>query len=165
MQVPRKLSVPLRDFPITDQINENWNSQATSYDGILTIEEFNGPDGEDSENRLMEYIQTERMRASKRKDFYTADVLCRILDWMKTIDEYQDSKMERLLRAFRRIKYENRQMNARLLLIDPLKTERYYRKVDRQLTLGMTVERGIRVFKDDGPGGCYSGVSACVGRV
>ncbi len=149
MQVPKKLSVPLKEFPITDQVNENWNSQATSYDGILTINEFNGLKGEHSEKELMEYIQRERMRASQRKDYYMADVLCRVLDWMKTIDEYQDSKIERIHKAFRRIKFENWQMNSKLLALDPLRSERYYKKIDRQIPLGLEVDRGVKVFRDD----------------
>jgi len=141
--------VPLK-FPITDQVHENCNSQATAFDGILTIREFNGLKGEDSETELMEYIQDERTRASRRKEYRMADVLCKILDWMKTIDEYQDQKIGRLLGGFRRIKYENRQMNAMLLALDPLRSDRYYKKIDRQIPLAITVERGIKVFRSEG---------------
>lgn len=147
--MPKKLSVPLKEFPITDQVNENWNSQAISYDCILTINEFNGLKGEDSENKLMEYIHSERMRASQRKDYYMADVLCRVLDWMKTIDEYQDSKIRRMLKGVKRIKFENWQMNAKLLSLDPLRSDRYYKKIDRQIPLGFEAERGIKVFRND----------------
>ena len=163
MQVPKKLSVPLK-FPITDQVNENWNSQATSYDGILTIEEFNGLKGEDSENGLFEYIRHERMKASKRGDYYMASVLCKILDWQTSIDEYQDPKIDRLLSNFRRIKYENRQMNAMLLVLDPLRSDRYYKKADRQIPLAITVERGIKVFRSEG-GWSYDGESGRSTRI
>ena len=144
MQVPKKLSVPLK-FPITDQINENWNSQATSYDGILTIEEFNGLRGEDSENELFEYIRYERMKASKRGDYYMASVLCKILDWQTSIDEYQDPLTDRMLKNFKMIKYENWLMNARLLALDPLRSDRYYKKIDRQIPLAAVLQ-GIEDF-------------------
>jgi hypothetical protein len=163
MQVPKKLSVPLK-FPITDQINENWNSQATSYDGILTIEEFNGLRGEDSENELFEYIRYERMKASKRGDYYMASVLCKILDWQTSIDEYQDPLTDRMLKNFKMIKYENWLMNARLLALDPLRSDRYYKKIDRQIPLAIPVERGIKVFRSEG-GWSYDGESGRSTRI
>lgn len=163
MQVPKKLSVPLK-FPITDQINENWNSQATSYDGILTIEEFNGLRGEDSENELFEYIRHERMKASKRGDYYMASVLCKILDWQTSIDEYQDPLTDRMLKNFKMIKYENWLMNARLLALDPLRSDRYYKKIDRQIPLAIPVERGIKVFRSEG-GWSYDGESGRSTRI
>ena len=163
MQVPKKLSVPLK-FPITDQINENWNSQATSYDGILTIEEFNGLRGEDSENELFEYIRHERMKASKRGDYYMASVLCKILDWQTSIDEYQDPLTDRMLKNFKMIKYENWLMNARLLALDPLRSDRYYKKVDRQIPLAIPVERGVKVFRSEG-GWSYDGESGRSTRI
>jgi len=146
--VPKKLSVPLKEFPITDQVNENWNSQATSYDGILTINEFNGLKGEDSENELFDYIRFERMKASKRGDYYMASVLCKILDWQTSIDEYQDPLTDRMLKNFKMIKFENWQMNAKLLSLDPLRSDRYYKKIDRQIPLGFETERGIKVFRN-----------------
>jgi len=161
--VPKKLSVPLK-FPITDQINENWNSQATSYDGILTIEEFNGLRGEDSENELFEYIRYERMKASKRGDYYMASVLCKILDWQTSIDEYQDPLTDRMLKNFKMIKYENWLMNARLLALDPLRSDRYYKKIDRQIPLAIPVERGIKVFRSEG-GWSYDGESGRSTRI
>jgi len=163
MQVPKKLSVPLK-FPITDQIKENWNSQATSYDGILTIEEFNGLRGEDSENELFEYIRYERMKASKRGDYYMASVLCKILDWQTSIDEYQDPLTDRMLKNFKMIKYENWLMNARLLALDPLRSDRYYKKIDRQIPLAIPVERGIKVFRSEG-GWSYDGESGRSTRI
>ncbi len=163
MQVPKKLSVPLK-FPITDQVNENWNSQATSYDGILTIEEFNGLRGEDSENELFEYIRYERMKASKRGDYYMASVLCKILDWQTSIDEYQDPLTDRMLKNFKMIKYENWLMNARLLALDPLRSDRYYKKIDRQIPLAIPVERGIKVFRSEG-GWSYDGESGRSTRI
>lgn len=161
--MPKKLSVPLK-FPITDQINENWNSQATSYDGILTIEEFNGLRGEDSENELFEYIRYERMKASKRGDYYMASVLCKILDWQTSIDEYQDPLTDRMLKNFKMIKYENWLMNARLLALDPLRSDRYYKKIDRQIPLAIPVERGIKVFRSEG-GWSYDGESGRSTRI
>jgi len=155
--------VPLK-FPITDQINENWNSQATSYDGILTIEEFNGLRGEDSENELFEYIRYERMKASKRGDYYMASVLCKILDWQTSIDEYQDPLTDRMLKNFKMIKYENWLMNARLLALDPLRSDRYYKKIDRQIPLAIPVERGIKVFRSEG-GWSYDGESGRSTRI
>ncbi|HDP77301.1 MAG TPA: hypothetical protein ENN47_03785 [Mesotoga infera] len=146
--MPKKLSVPLKEFPITDQVNENWNSQATSYDGILTINEFNGLKGEDSENELFDYIRFERMKASKRGDYYMASVLCKILDWQTSIDEYQDPLTDRMLKNFKMIKFENWQMNAKLLSLDPLRSDRYYKKIDRQIPLGFETERGIKVFRN-----------------
>jgi len=140
--------VPLKEFPITDQVNENWNSQATSYDGILTINEFNGLKGEDSENELFDYIRFERMKASKRGDYYMASVLCKILDWQTSIDEYQDPLTDRMLKNFKMIKFENWQMNAKLLSLDPLRSDRYYKKIDRQIPLGFETERGIKVFRN-----------------
>jgi len=146
--VPKKLSVPLKEFPITDQVNENWNSQATSYDGILTINEFNGLKGEDSEDGLFDYIRFERTKASERGDYYMASVLCKILDWQTSIDEYQDPLTDRMLKNFKMIKFENWQMNAKLLSLDPLRSERYYKKIDRQIPLGFETERGIKVFRN-----------------
>lgn len=147
--MPKKLSVPLKEFPITDQVNENWNSQATSYDGILTINEFNGLKGEDSEDGLFDYIRFERTKASERGDYYMASVLCKILDWQSSIDEYQDPLTDRMLKNFKMIKFENWQMNAKLLALDPLRSGRYYKKIDRQIPLGFETERGIKVFRND----------------
>ncbi|NLI07911.1 MAG: hypothetical protein GX457_12615 [Thermotogaceae bacterium] len=69
-----------------------------------------------------------------------------------------------MLKNFKMIKYENWLMNARLLALDPLRSDRYYKKIDRQIPLAIPVERGIKVFRSEG-GWSYDGESGRSTRI
>lgn len=140
--MPEKLTA---EVPIVNLIQENLDSQCLSLDIetiLLTFLE-NHSGCEIWEDKLKEYISLEVSRATG----YYKVVLQRILDIICKIDEIQDRQIEIVLQKSRFIRFINKQSNGILMNYDPIRAERYRRKIDRQLHLDLGFQFGIQTFK------------------